>query len=203
MSAHWTYHTHCHLCRTRYSFSPESSEAFEGSVPCPRTQHRNNVPILRGEKHDISLKIMRQAGFETVRQAATLKKLRLRHNPMAEGGPVCIFRSTKFPLKFVQGTTPEVKKTWVDMLDNGSNSGKRFSKWPPEVILKNLYVNMFWTSWPILMIKMSSRGVFRVLNRLERVLIWPEVRIMRNSKWPPFSLEQIIFLFMLIYNWHR
>ena len=56
----------------RYSFSPESSEAFEGEVPCPRTQHLNNVPRLRVEKNDISLKILHQAGFETARQAATL-----------------------------------------------------------------------------------------------------------------------------------
>ena len=41
-----------------------------------RTQHRNNVPISRGEKHDTSLKILRQAGFETALQAATLTKLR-------------------------------------------------------------------------------------------------------------------------------
>ena len=27
----------------------QSSEAFEGEVSCPRTQHLNNVPILRGE----------------------------------------------------------------------------------------------------------------------------------------------------------
>ena len=53
-------------------------------------------------------------------------------SPLAERGPVCIFRSPKFLLKFVQGTTPGVKKTWVDMLDHGSNSGKLFSKWPPE-----------------------------------------------------------------------
>ena len=71
VSANWTYRTHCHLCPTRYSFSPESSEAFEGEVPCPGTQHLNNVPRLRGEKHDISLKILHQAGFETARQAAT------------------------------------------------------------------------------------------------------------------------------------
>ena len=50
------------------------NEACEGKVPCPRTQHRNNVPILTGEKHDI--KILHQAGFETARQAATLAKLR-------------------------------------------------------------------------------------------------------------------------------
>ena len=48
ISAHWTYRTHCHLYPTWYSFSPESSEAFEGEVPCLRTQHRNNVPRLRG-----------------------------------------------------------------------------------------------------------------------------------------------------------
>ena len=40
-------------------------------MACPRTQHLNNVPRLRGEKHDISLKILHQAGFETARQAAT------------------------------------------------------------------------------------------------------------------------------------
>ena len=45
-------------------------------MPCLRTQHRNNVPILRGEKHYISLKILHQAGFETARQAVTLAKLR-------------------------------------------------------------------------------------------------------------------------------
>ena len=35
-----------------------------------------------------------------------------------------------------------------------------------------------------------------MLNRLERVLKRPEVRIIQNSKWPPFLLEQIIFLFI-------
>ena len=45
-------------------------------MPCPRTQHRNNVPILRVEKHDISLKILHQAGLKTARQAATSAKLR-------------------------------------------------------------------------------------------------------------------------------
>ena len=51
-----------------YSFSPESSEEFEGEMPCPRTQHLNNVPILRGEKHDICLEILHQSGFETARR---------------------------------------------------------------------------------------------------------------------------------------
>ena len=51
VSAHWTYRTHWDLCPTRYLFSPESSEAFEREVSCPRTHHLNNVPILieRGE----------------------------------------------------------------------------------------------------------------------------------------------------------
>ena len=41
-------------------------------VSCPRTQHLNNVPRLRGGgEHDFSLKILHQAGFEIVRQAAT------------------------------------------------------------------------------------------------------------------------------------
>ena len=74
ISIDWTYRTHCHLCPNRYSFSPGLSEPFEGEVPCPKTQHRNNVPELRGRKHDISLKILHQAGFETTRQAATSAK---------------------------------------------------------------------------------------------------------------------------------
>ena len=44
---------------------------IQGEVHCPKTQHLNNAPRLRGEKHDISLKILHQAGFETARQAAT------------------------------------------------------------------------------------------------------------------------------------
>ena len=46
---------------TRYSFSREWSEALEGEVSCPRTHHLNNVPRLRREKRDISLKILHQA----------------------------------------------------------------------------------------------------------------------------------------------
>ena len=33
-------------------------------------QHLKNVPRLGGEKHDISLRILHQAGFKTARQAA-------------------------------------------------------------------------------------------------------------------------------------
>ena len=54
--------THFHLSQVKL---------FEGEVPCPRTQHLNNVLRLRGEKHDIFLKILHQTGFETARQAAT------------------------------------------------------------------------------------------------------------------------------------
>ena len=75
ISAHCTYRvTHCHLCPTRYSFSPDLSEALDDEAPCTRTQHRNNVPRMRGKKHDISLKILYQTGFETAWQAATLAK---------------------------------------------------------------------------------------------------------------------------------
>ena len=38
-------------------------------------------------------------------------------------------------------------------------------------------------------------GFFRVLNRLEGVLKWPEIRIMQYSKWPPFCFIKFYFLF--------
>ena len=40
ISARWTYRAHYYLCPTRYSFTPESSEACKDEVPCQRTQHR-------------------------------------------------------------------------------------------------------------------------------------------------------------------
>ena len=75
ISALGTNCTHCHLCPTRYSFTPESSEACGGKVPCLRTQQLNNVAILRGVKHDISLKNPAQSGIRKARQAVTLAKL--------------------------------------------------------------------------------------------------------------------------------
>ena len=71
-----TNRAHCHRCPTRYSFTPESSEVCEGKVPCQRTQHRNNVLILRGEKQYISLKSCTKPDSKTARQAVTLAKLR-------------------------------------------------------------------------------------------------------------------------------
>ena len=59
---------------TRYSFSPWVTWSIWGLSAFPRTHHRNYVPRLRGEKHDISLTILHQAGFETAWQAATLAK---------------------------------------------------------------------------------------------------------------------------------
>ena len=62
ISARWTlslYRTHCHLCPTRHSFSPESGEQ------CPM--------IERGETWDFS-GIQHPAGFETARQAPTSAK---------------------------------------------------------------------------------------------------------------------------------
>ena len=44
-----TNRTHCHLCLTRYSFKPQSSEACEDKVSFPRPQHRKNGPILSSE----------------------------------------------------------------------------------------------------------------------------------------------------------
>ena len=79
------------------------------------------------------------------------------------------------------------------MLDHSSSSGKRFLKWPPEVIPKNLYVNIFCTSWPMWMIKMCSVRFFRVLNLLQGVLKWSEIRIMRNPNWPPFCFIKFYF----------
>ena len=67
ISALGTKRTHCHLCSTRYSFTPESRETCEGKVPM--IQHQNNVSILTGEKHDIFMKILHQAGFVTALQA--------------------------------------------------------------------------------------------------------------------------------------
>ena len=75
ISTHWTYHARCHLCPTRYSFPPESSEAFEGKCLAwgyniePMTQYWEG-------RNMISLKILHHGGFNTARQAATLTKLR-------------------------------------------------------------------------------------------------------------------------------
>ena len=47
ISALWTYHTHCHLCPTRYSFSLESNEAFRA---LPKDATLKQCPnIERGE----------------------------------------------------------------------------------------------------------------------------------------------------------
>ena len=96
---------HCHLCPTRYSFTPELSGACPGKVPYLRTQHRNNVPILRGEKHYIALKMSHHAGFgfETARQAATLAKrhaLTIASRPSLSTFISCIKIKTRFTLCF-------------------------------------------------------------------------------------------------------
>ena len=58
--------THFHLSQVKHL-----------RVKCLAKGHKgNNVPILRGEKHDISLKILPQAGFETAWEAVTSAKLR-------------------------------------------------------------------------------------------------------------------------------
>ena len=52
------------------------------------TQHLNNVPRLRGEKQDISLKILHLPGFETARQAATSAE---RHALAIAPVPLCTY----------------------------------------------------------------------------------------------------------------
>ena len=83
------------------------------------------------------------------------------------------------------------------MLDHGSNSEKRFSKWPPAAILKNLYICQYVLPQ---LANFDDQNVqlegFQSAESMERVLLLPEVRIMLNSKWPPFLLQQIIFLFI-------
>ena len=73
-----------------YSFSPESSEAFEGEVSCPRTHHLNNVPRLRGGKHDISLKILHQAGFRNRTAGSDIGRA-----PSSNHCAMSLYKSTK------------------------------------------------------------------------------------------------------------
>ena len=51
--------------------------------------------------------------------------LALHCSPVARGGSVCTTRSPKLLSSFMLGTTSGVKKTWVDFLNHGSNSGNR------------------------------------------------------------------------------
>ena len=61
----------CHLCPTRYSFTPEWSEVLEGNMPCPGTQHwYHNVPAVRGEKNYISRKKLHLSSFELARRGS-------------------------------------------------------------------------------------------------------------------------------------
>ena len=48
ISAHWTYRTHFQLCHTRYLFSPQLSDVFQGEEPCSRTQQCPKIE--KGEK---------------------------------------------------------------------------------------------------------------------------------------------------------
>ena len=76
--AHWTHRTHCHLCPTRYSYSPESSEAFVGEVPWTRTHTSKQWPnIEKGYTWYFSENLPR-AEFEPARQAAAIAK---HHSP--------------------------------------------------------------------------------------------------------------------------
>ena len=116
-----------HLFSTRYSFTPGSNEACECKVPRPRTQQRNNVPILRGEKHDISMKILHQAGFETARQAVTLAKLRalMKWNESGFRPPLCTYR-----LNWARRTSWGWWDDWDDTVLQTQDS--KFEPWRSE-----------------------------------------------------------------------
>ena len=70
-------------------------------MPFPLTPHRNNISILSWEKHDIFLKILHQAGFETARQAATLVNMVKRHALTI--APCPFHKSVKLRLKLAGG----------------------------------------------------------------------------------------------------
>ena len=111
---------------------------------------------------------------------------------MAEGGPVCIFRSPKFLLKFVQGTTPGVKKTWVDMLDHGS-------------ILKK-------TIWQYFLHQLANfddqnvqLGFFQGTELIGKGfnMTWSEDHAKFKLIAAIFTSTNSIFIHIFIYNWHR
>ena len=53
-------------------------------MPCPKTQHQNNVPILRGEKRDISLKNPAPSGIRNRTTGSDIDKaLRSSHCAMS------------------------------------------------------------------------------------------------------------------------
>ena len=55
ISALGTYRAHCHLCPTKYPFTPEWNKAPGDHLPCPRTQHQNHdVPALKGGVVDMT-----------------------------------------------------------------------------------------------------------------------------------------------------
>ena len=54
-------------------------------MSCPRTQHRDNVPILRGEKNDISPKILPPSGIRNRTADSDIDKA-LRSNHRATSG---------------------------------------------------------------------------------------------------------------------
>ena len=83
-------------------------------MSCPRTHHLNNVPRLRGEKHDIPMKILRQAGFETARQAVTSACRAPRSNHCATFHAIIPFKFS--PLEVVsryRDPRPQVRKKTI------------------------------------------------------------------------------------------
>ena len=75
-------------------------------MPRPRIQHRNNVSRFRREKHDISLKILHQPGFENVRIKIEMI-LTLYHffGGGGGGGPRVVVSTAAFHAR-ARGTVP-------------------------------------------------------------------------------------------------
>ena len=84
---HWTCSFVCHFNSTESIQACSRFGALNLSYTSPSlSYHLNNVQRLRGEKHDISLKILHQAGFETAREAATSAErhaLTIAHVPLS------------------------------------------------------------------------------------------------------------------------
>ena len=181
--------THLHLCTTRYSFTPGSGEAFEGEVPCPRTQHRHNVPILRAEKDDVSLKILHQAGFETARQAATLVKLHALTIAPRPSLDVCKMQHLRL-----------LKSSWTSLRRCRICGGMCECRWFECILLlfcngvrkrKNLNFNLKMTlfdpemtlwGWHFCWSPYQKRYVTVIINYLNVSYYWSAARSEKNNK---------------------
>ena len=71
--------THCHICPTKYSFTPEWSEARECEVSCPRTQYRTNVQRWEGINMIFLWKLVPNQDWTHTTGSRNYKALRSNH----------------------------------------------------------------------------------------------------------------------------